>query len=205
MTRVPHGRRQCATTIVERRSRMPQAVRRPKKPGPYQVATAAGICTATVRFAAAEAIPVTGRPSFVWTNRRAAAESSPEPSDGGCVAPPLAGADVPPVDPWEVALATRIRKIPSATAQAATRSGRGPDTEPRALLRGRRSRSRGRLLCRSNSSSLFLWLTELADGLALKELRYASRRFAPAALVGPPWFPRSPGPARGAVTAEIQQ
>src|SRR5205823_2018212 len=38
--------------------------------------------------------------------------------------------------------------------------------------------------------SLSLWLTELADGLALKELRYALRRFAPAASrppLGPPF------------------
>jgi hypothetical protein len=31
------------------------------------------------------------------------------------------------VAPFEVAVATRIRKIPSATAHAATRSGRGAD------------------------------------------------------------------------------
>jgi hypothetical protein len=51
---------------------------------------------------------------------------------------------------------------------------------------------------------LFLAPTGLADGLALKELRYAGkRRFAPAALAGPHWFPRSPG-AYGA-RAEIQR
>jgi hypothetical protein len=70
------------------------------------------------------------------------AEADPLPAAAGCGA----GACAPPVlsvAPWDVAEATRIKKIPSATAQAATRSGRGLEKLLSLLLRGRLTAGRG--------------------------------------------------------------
>src|SRR5688500_17146675 len=112
---------------------MPQAVRLPKNPGPYQVAISAG-----ARAAFAASSPSLDDP---W-DALDPPVASPPAAGSTAVAPPVVSAR-------EVAPASRIMRTPSTIAHAATRSGRGP-------------------VDRYNGP-LFLALTGLADGLALKE------------------------------------
>ena len=139
-----------------------------------------------------------GRRLAAWSDRRRC--STP-------VAPPVSAAPArscaPPVGAARRARdvrGTRIRKMPSATAQAATRSGRGPENVSAVLLRGLPERpARAGLGCSVpfQHVPLFLAPTGLADGLALKESRYAWCGDSPLRPERPRWFPRSPDAASG--------